>query len=53
MQKLEDYMGEGAMDTNENIGGVEDQEEVYIPGAGCLGKLNNLTPILPRLCIYA
>ena len=41
VQKLEDYMGEGAMDTNENIGGVEDHEEVYIPGAGCLGKLNN------------
>ena len=29
VQKLEDYMGEGAMDTNENIGGVEDHEEVY------------------------
>ena len=38
VQKLEDYMGEGAMDT---IGGVEDHEEVYIPGAGHLGKLNN------------
>ena len=41
VQTLEDYMGEGAMDTNENIGGVEDYEEVYIPGARCLGKLNN------------
>ena len=41
VQKLEDYMGEGAMDTNENIGGVEDHKKVYIPGAGCLGKLNN------------
>ena len=37
MQKLEDYMGEEAIEieTNENIGGVDvkDHEEVYIPGA--------------------
>ena len=41
MQKLEDYMGEEAMQTNDNIGGVDVHEEVYIPGAGRLGKLNN------------
>ena len=41
MQKLEDYMGEEAIETNDKIGGVEDHEEVYIPGAGHLGKLNN------------
>ena len=29
------------MQTNDNIRGVEDHEEVYIPGAGRLGKLNN------------
>ena len=27
--------------TNDKIGGVEEHEEVYIPGAGRLGKLNN------------
>ena len=32
VQKLEDYMGEEAMQTNDNIRGVEDHEEVYIPG---------------------
>ena len=41
VQKLEDYMGEEAIKTNDKIGGVEDHEEVYIPGAGHLGKLNN------------
>ena len=41
VQKLEDYMGEEAIETNDKIGGVEDHEEVYIPGAGHLGKLNN------------
>ena len=41
MQKLEDYMGEEAMQTNDNIRGVEDHKEVYIPGAGRLGKLNH------------
>ena len=41
MQKLEDYMGEEAMQTNDNIRGVEDHEDVYIPGAGRLGKLNH------------
>ena len=30
-----------AMQTNDNIRGVEDHEEVFIPGAGCLGKLNH------------
>ena len=34
-------MGEEAMQTNDNIRGVEDHEEVYIPGAGRLGKLNH------------
>ena len=34
-------MGEEAIKTNVKIGGVEDHEEVYIPGAGHLGKLNN------------
>ena len=34
-------MGEEAMQTNDNIRGVKDNEEVYIPGAGCLGKLNH------------
>ena len=41
VQKLEDYMGEEAIETNDKIGGVEDHEKVYIPGAGHLGKLNN------------
>ena len=41
MQNLEDYMGEEAMQTNDNIRGVEVHEEVYILGAGHLGKLNN------------
>ena len=41
VQKLEDYMGEEAIKTNDKIGGVEDHKEVYIPGAGHLGKLNN------------
>ena len=42
MQKLEDSMGEEAIETDDNIGGVdvEDYEEVYIPGANRLGKLN-------------
>ena len=41
VQKLEDYMGEEAIATNDNIGGVivEDHEEVYILGASRLGKL--------------
>ena len=34
-------MGEEAMQTNDNIRGVEDHEEVYIPGASRLGRLNN------------
>ena len=41
VQKLEDYMGEEAMQTNDNIRGVEDHKEVYTPGAGRLGKLNH------------
>ena len=41
VQKLEDFMGEEAMETNDNLGAREDHEEVYIPGAGRLGKLNN------------
>ena len=34
-------MGEEATRTNDNIRGVDVDEEVYIPGAGRLGKLNN------------
>ena len=41
VQKLEDYMGEEAIETNDNIGGVEDHEEVYIHGADNPRMLNN------------
>ena len=41
MQKLEDYMCKEAIETNENIMGDEDHDEVYIPGAGRLWKLNH------------
>ena len=41
VQKLEDYMGEEAIETNDKIGGVEDHEEVYIHGADNPRMLNN------------
>ena len=54
VRKLGDYMGEKAIETNDNIGVVEDHEEVYIPGAGRLGKLNNhdlRDPKSPERCM--